>query len=96
MEPEEREQLLMKVDKLERTIRTLTKYISVRGGVVQINAPLSIKGDIEFKEVRILTGTGSPHLSLVAPLGSMYCRLDGSTGSSFYTNFDGDDGWNDS
>ena len=109
MSPEEREQLLMKIDKSERkvtgalqklveatekidgfeekivelqeTVDNLTKYISIRGGVVQINAPLSIKGGIEFMQVRILQGAGVPSATTGtvtgdAPNGSMYLRHD--------------------
>ena len=93
MSPEEQERLLMKIDKLERKVGTLTKYISTRGGVVQINAPLSIKGDIEFKEVHIFSNTGAPPATGTVPVGSIYLRKGGASGASLYTNSAA--GWND-
>jgi hypothetical protein len=82
MTPEER------ISELERTVDTLTKYINVRGGVVQINAPMSIKGDIEFKLVRILQGAGAP--TVTAPNGSMYLRHDaGVANQSLYMRENG-------
>lgn len=90
MTPEEKRQF----DEMKRELDRLKRFISVRSDVVQINGLLSVKGDIEFKGVRMLVGDGNPHGNILAPEGSIYLRTGGASGSSFYTNYGGSTGWN--
>lgn len=43
----------------------------------------------------LLSGYGSPEGSVAAPIGTLYCRLDGSTNSTLYVKElgDGSVGW---
>ena len=44
---------------------------------------------------RLISGIGNPNYSVIAPIGSIYMRVDGSTHSTFYVKEvgDGNTGW---
>lgn len=55
-----------------------------------------LKADYVFANgVRIFTGRGTPESTVAAPVGSLFLRADGGTGTSLYVKESGDGvtGW---
>lgn len=55
-----------------------------------------LKKDYVFENgVRVITGRGTPESVVAAPIGSLFLRVDGSTGTSLYVKESGtsNTGW---
>ena len=52
----------------------------------------TFEGPVTVQGIKVLAGSGAP--AMVAPKGSIYSRIDGSSASTrLYVNTDGDDTW---
>jgi len=73
----------MSISNIDLTVDTL----QTPAGIKTLNSMLNrlsrlVSGDGE--SVRIIDGFGSPESAVVAGIGSIYMRKDGSTGSTIY------------
>jgi hypothetical protein len=78
MSPEDR------IDVLERKMRAFERTLKPSSTRLDILVPVTMRRQLTVNGMTIHTGDGSPESVVVAPIGSIYLRLDGGAGSTLY------------
>lgn len=80
MSPEER----VEFDSLKRDVQMLKRMFTVDSGRLILEKPTIIRGTLNVNGITIFTGNGSPEGVVTANVGSIYLRLDGTSGATLY------------
>jgi len=89
MTPEQR------LEKLERKMRLYDRAFNITSSRVDIQIPVTVRKHITINGASIYSGTGTPESVITAPVGSMYLRVNGGSGTTLYIKESGtgNTGW---
>ena len=78
-------------EKMKADLAMLKRGISIDSGRIILEMPIIVRGTANINGITIFTGNGDPG-GTVANVGSLYLRLDGSSGTTLYVKESGTDG----
>lgn len=78
MTPDER------LTKIERTLSLIQRVLKVSSTRVEVLAPVTMRRQLTVNGITIHTGNGTPEGVVIAPVGSLFLRLDGGAGTTLY------------
>lgn len=80
---------------IESRLDALERAITIDAGRIIMQMPVIIRGATNINGITIFTGSGSPEGVITANVGSIYLRLNGSSGTTLYVkeNGTGKTGW---
>lgn len=82
-------------DKMKQELAEFKRFISIQAGKIVFELPTVTRGTANINGITIFTGSGTPEGVITANIGSMFLRLDGTSGSTLYMKESGtgNTGW---